>query len=202
MHAFQQARFSLSAARVEDLPPPSGAELVFAGRSNVGKSSAINALAGRKRLAFASKTPGRTRTINFFDLGPETRLVDLPGYGYAAAPAAMRESWKSLISGYFESGRPLAGIVLLTDARRPLTESDQQFLAWAEPAAAPCLVLLAKSDKLTRAERLRVLARTRRALHDAGASADVLLFSSKDGEGVEDARKLLESWLAQIKNPR
>lgn len=199
---FNQARFTLSAARAEDLPPQNGLELVFAGRSNVGKSSAINALAGRKRLAFASKTPGRTRTINFFDLGPGTRLVDLPGYGYAAAPAALRAAWQSLISGFFESRRRLAGVVLLTDARRPLVESDRQFLAWVAPVAAPRLVLIAKSDKLSRAERVNALARTRRALDEQDFDAEVMLFSSKDGEGVEAARKLLERWLAQIKNPR
>src|SRR5262249_30534287 len=202
MNPFQQARFALSAARAEDLPPESGPELVFAGRSNVGKSSAINALAGRKRLAFASKTPGRTRTINFFDLGAGARLVDLPGYGYAAAPAALRAAWRSLIGGYFESRRRFAGVVLLTDARRPLTDSDRQFLAWVAQAAAPQLVLLAKSDKLTRAERMRVLASTRRALADQNVEAEAMLFSSKDGEGVEATRELLGRWLAQIKNPR
>ena len=202
MHAFQQARFCFSAARVEDLPPESGPELVFAGRSNVGKSSAINALAGRKRLAFVSKTPGRTRTINFFDLGAGARLVDLPGYGYAAAPATLRAAWKSLISGYFESRRRFAGMVLLTDARRPLTDSDRQLLAWIAPVAAPRLVLLAKADKLSRAERTRVLTSTRGALDEENPGAEAMLFSSRDGEGVEQVRDLLGRWLAQIKNPR
>jgi GTP-binding protein len=202
VHAFLQARFSSSAAQPMDIPPETGPELVFAGRSNVGKSSAINALAGRKRLAFASKTPGRTRTINFFDLGTRGRLVDLPGYGYAAAPAMLRAGWKSLIGGFFESRRRFAGVVLLTDARRPLTPSDRQFLAWLEPVTAPRLLLLSKADKLSRAERARALASVRRVLDEMGVAATALLFSSKGGEGVEEARALLEGWLAQTKNPR
>jgi GTP-binding protein len=195
MHAFQQARFFSSAVQLRDVPPAAGPELVFAGRSNVGKSSAINALAGRKRLAFASKTPGRTRSINFFDLGGGRRLVDLPGYGYAAAPRAMRASWEHLVAGYLASRRPFAGIVLLTDARRPLTPGDQQFLDWLAPLEAPRLVLLSKSDKLSRAERADVLARTRAALAQACFAAEVTLFSSKDGEGLEQARALLTAWL-------
>jgi GTP-binding protein len=195
VHAFQQARFIFSAVQPRDMPPAAGPELVFAGRSNVGKSSAINALAGRKRLAFASKTPGRTRNINFFELGGGGRLVDLPGYGYAAAPRAMRASWEPLIGGYLSSRRPFAGVVLLTDARRPLTPSDQQFLDWLVPVEAPRLVLLSKSDKLSRAERAAALSRSRAALVRAGFEAEVMLFSSKDGEGVEEARALLGAWL-------
>ena len=118
MRAFQQARFVSSAVRPEDLPPPSVPEIVFAGRSNVGKSSAINALANRRRLAFASRTPGRTRSINFFELGGGARLVDLPGYGYAAAPRALRAGWEPLITGFLAGRRRFAAIVLLTDARR------------------------------------------------------------------------------------
>lgn len=178
-----------------DIPPEAGPELAFAGRSNVGKSSAINALAGRKRLAFVSRTPGRTRTINFFDLGTRGRLADLPGYGYASAPRAQRASWDLLIAGYLGSRRSLAGVVLLSDARRPLTASDRHFLEWLRPVAAPRLVLLAKSDKLSRAERAQALAHARRALEGVGVAAEVMLFSSKDREGVEQARELLERWL-------
>ncbi len=202
MHAFLQARFSLSAAQPKDIPPETGPELVFAGRSNVGKSSALNALAGRKRLAFASKTPGRTRTINFFELGGGARLVDLPGYGYAAAPRALRASWGELIGDFLASRRRFAGIVLLTDARRPLAQSDRQFLAWLAPVPAPRLLLLSKADKLARTERADALKHTHSALTEAGIAATAMLFSSKDGEGVEEARALLEQWLAQIKSPR
>jgi GTP-binding protein len=192
---FLQARFLASAAKASDIPPEAGPELAFAGRSNVGKSSAINALAGRKRLAFFSKTPGRTRTINFFDLGERGRLADLPGYGYASAPRALRATWDSLIGGYLARRHGLAGVVVLMDARRPLATSDRHFLEWLEPVAAPRLVLLAKSDQLSRAERANVLATTRGALEEAGFAATVMLFSSKDREGVEAARVLLENWL-------
>ena len=202
MHAFLQARFSLSAAQPEDLPPERGPELVFAGRSNVGKSSALNALAGRKRLAFASKTPGRTRTINFFDLGAGGRLVDLPGYGYANAPRALRATWESLVGAYLAGRRRFAGVVLLTDARRPLVQSDRDFIAWVAPVAGPRLVLLSKADKLSRAEGARALEAARRAAADAGLDAATMLFSARTGEGVAEARALLETWLQKIKNPR
>src|SRR3954469_5892776 len=130
MKAFLQAQFLASSAGPADMPPPGPPELAFAGRSNVGKSSAINALAGRKRLAFSSKTPGRTQTINFFDLGDHARLADLPGYGYAAAPKAMLATWDSLIGGYLTGRQSLAAVVLLMDARHPLMANDRHFLEW------------------------------------------------------------------------
>jgi GTP-binding protein len=202
VHAFQQARFVLSAAQPQDIPPRAGGELVFAGRSNVGKSSAINALAGRKRLAFASKTPGRTRMLNFFELGGGARLVDLPGYGYAAAPRALRATWDALIGAFLVGRGSFAGIVLLTDSRRPLAPGDRQFLDWLGPVAGPRLILLSKADKLSRSECAEALAGTQRALARSGMEARAMLFSAKSGEGVEEARALLEEWLAQIKNPR
>jgi GTP-binding protein len=197
MNAFQQARFISSVVRAEDLPPAAGWELVFAGRSNVGKSSAINALANRRRLAFASRTPGRTRSINFFELGGGARLVDLPGYGYAAAPRALRATWEPLITGFLAARRRFAGIVLLTDARRPLVQSDRQFLAWLAPVDAPRLVLLSKADKLSRVEQAQALAHSRAALAKERIEATALLFSSKQEETVAEARALLEQWLAE-----
>ena len=185
----------MSAVNPQDIPAPAGPELVFAGRSNVGKSSAINALAGRRRLAFASRTPGRTRSINFFELGGGGRLIDLPGDGFASAPRALRESWEPLISGFLASRRRFAGIVLLTDARRPLVASDRQFLDWLAPVAAPRLVLLSKADKLSRAEQAKALEQARVALAASGIEASTMLFSVKDSAGVEDARALLEAWL-------
>jgi GTP-binding protein len=192
---FRHAQFLLSAAKPQDFPPESGPEIAFAGRSNVGKSSAINALAGRKRLAFFSKTPGRTQTINFFDLGERARLADLPGYGYAATPRSLRASWDALIGGYLTGRRTLAAVVVLTDARHPLTVNDRHFLEWLRPVAAQRLVLLSKADKLTRIERARTLASTRAALDAAAMPSKVMLFSSKSAEGVEEARALLEGWL-------
>ena len=195
LSAFLQARFLTSAAKPADFPPEAGPELAFAGRSNVGKSSAINALAGRKRLAFFSKTPGRTQTINFYDLGDRARLADLPGYGYASAPKSLRAGWDALLGGYLTGRRSLRAVVLLLDARHPLTANDRQFLEWLRPVQAARLVLLSKSDKLSRAERARSLASTRAALELAAMSSEVMLFSSKSGEGVEEARGLLQRWL-------
>jgi GTP-binding protein len=193
--AFTHVEFLVSAGITGGLPPPDMPELAFAGRSNVGKSSAINALTRRQRLAFFSKTPGRTQTINFFDLGGRGRLVDLPGYGYARVPQAMRAQWNQLVGGYLESRDVLAGVVVLMDARRPFTPHDEYLLAWLRPAGRRLLVLLAKCDKLSRKAREDTLrdARARLAATDPGAQA--LLFSSHSGEGVDTARALLDDWL-------
>jgi GTP-binding protein len=192
---FLKARFLTSAASAADFPPEAGPELAFAGRSNVGKSSAINALTGRKRLAFSSKTPGRTQTINFYDLGDDARLADLPGYGYAAASKSLRAGWDALIGGYLTGRRNLCAVVVLMDARHPLTANDRQFLEWLRPVQASRVVLLSKSDKLTRAERAKTLATTRAALDAAAMTSEIMLFSSRSGEGVEETRTLLEQWL-------
>ena len=195
MSAFVQASFSASAAKPGDIPPEAGPELAFAGRANAGKSSAINALTGRKRLAFVSRTPGRTRTINFFDLGACGRLADLPGYGYASAPRTLRAGWEPLVGGYLAGRSCLAGVVVLMDARRPLAAGDRHFLAWLAPVAAPRLILLSKSDKLPRAEGARALKHAREALARSGIAATVMLFSSRNRQGVDEARKLLGGWL-------
>jgi GTP-binding protein len=177
--------------------PPGPPELAFAGRSNVGKSSAINALLGRKRLAFTSKTPGRTQTINFYALGEEdetqARLVDLPGYGYARVPQALRAQWGELVSAYLSARSSLVGVVVIMDARHPFTPLDRQLLEWLGDARQ--LVLLSKADKLSRAEQSAL----RKKFSDA------LLFSSVTRQGVEECRDLLERWLqqaAEIKSPR
>jgi GTP-binding protein len=190
---FSQAQFLAAAGRAAELPPPGPPEIAFAGRSNVGKSSAINALVGRKRLAFTSKTPGRTQTINFYSLGDAARLVDLPGYGYARVPRAQRARWRELVGAYLGSRPNLAGIVVIMDARHPLTPLDAQLLEWL--GGRRRLLVLTKADKLTRAEQ----AALKREL------ADALLFSSVTKQGVEECRGLLESWLeraAEIKSPR
>jgi GTP-binding protein len=191
---FSQAQFLASAGRAADLPSAGPPELAFAGRSNVGKSSAINALLGRKRLAFTSKTPGRTQTINFYTLGPEddvrARLVDLPGYGYARVPQAMRAQWQELVGAYLNSRPALAGVVLIMDARHPLTPLDTQLLDWLGDARK--LVLLSKADKLPRAQQAATLNQIR-----SSVKCDVRLFSSTTRQGVEECRDLLESWLEQ-----
>jgi GTP-binding protein len=193
--AFSRVGFVTSAGPAGGLPPADLPEIAIAGRSNVGKSSAINALAKRKRLAFVSKTPGRTQTINFFDLSGLGRLVDLPGYGYARVPQAVRSQWDKLVGGYLATRAALAGVVLLMDARHPFTAHDEHLLEWLRPAGRRLLVLLAKSDKLSRQERAKALGSARARLARDGQASAVLLFSSHSGEGVEEARALLDGWL-------
>ena len=203
MTAFSQAQFLASSAGPADMPPPGPPELAFAGRSNVGKSSAINALTGRKRLAFTSKTPGRTQTINFFELGAGARLVDLPGYGYAKVPHAVRAGWRTLVGSYVRSRATLAGVVLVMDARHPLTELDLQLVEFLGDVRL--LALLSKADKLSRAAQAKTLSAVSAAL-----PAEVRLFSSLTRQGVDECRDLLERWLDSpaprqivgIKNPR
>jgi GTP-binding protein len=198
MKALSQAAFLAAVGQPAQLPAAGPPEIAFAGRSNVGKSSAINALLGRKRLAFTSKTPGRTQTINFYDLGGAARLVDLPGYGYARAPQALRAQWRELVGAYLGSRPSLAGVVVIMDARHPLTPLDEQLLGWLGRARK--LVLLSKADKLSRAEQAATLKNVGSSL-----KAEVMLFSSVTRQGVEESRRLLETWLeqaAEIKSPR
>ncbi len=193
--AFSRVEFLISAGITGGLPPEDLPELAFAGRSNVGKSSAINALTRRKRLAFVSKTPGRTQTINFFDLGGRGRLVDLPGYGYARVPQAVRGEWDRLVGGFMSTRSSLAGVVVLMDARHPFTPHDERLLAWLRPAGRRLLVLLSKCDKLSRREQVKVLKECRIRLAARAFDAEARLFSSLSGEGVEDTRVLLDDWL-------
>ena len=188
MKAFSQAQFLVSSADPAGMPPAGPPELAFAGRSNVGKSSAINALTGRRRLAFTSKTQGRTQTINFFDLGSRGRLVDLPGYGYAKVPRALREQWRTLVGSYVRSRGTLAGVVLVMDARHPLTPLDLQLVEFLGDVRL--LALLSKADKLTRAQQASTLAAVGEKLR-----AEVRLFSSLTRQGVDECRDLLERWL-------
>jgi GTP-binding protein len=198
MNAFSQAQFLTSSASPSELPPSGPPEIAFAGRSNVGKSSAINALAGRKRLAFTSKTPGRTQTLNFFELGKAARLVDLPGYGYAKVPQEIREQWRTLVGSYITSRDTLAGVVLVMDARHPLTQLDLQLIQFL--GEVRLLALLSKADKLNRVAQASALASVQASLR-----AEVRLFSSLTRQGVDECRDLLEQWLQQaagIKSPR
>jgi GTP-binding protein len=188
MKAFSHAQFLASSAGPAGMPPPGPPELAFAGRSNVGKSSAINALTGRRRLAFTSKTPGRTQTINFFELGGGGRLVDLPGYGYAKVSHALREQWRTLVGSYVRSRATLAGVVLVMDARHPLTPLDVQLIEFLGDVRL--LALLSKADKLTRAQQASTLASVSGKLR-----GEVRLFSSLTLQGVDECRDLLERWL-------
>lgn len=193
---FAQARFLISAAQLEQLPAPDRPEMAFAGRSNAGKSSALNTLCGRRALARVSKTPGRTQLLNFFELA-QGRLVDLPGYGFARAPRSLREGWGELIEGYLQSRRCLHGLVLVMDARHPLTAFDRMMLGWARAAALPCHLLLTKSDKLTPNEGRKTLAAVQRELPALHGQATAQLYSSSSGAGVEEARRFLLGWLKE-----
>ena len=191
MKALSQAAFLRAAGRLADFPPPGVPEIALAGRSNVGKSSALNALTGRKALARTSKTPGRTQTINFYALGETGLLVDLPGYGYARVSQALRAQWGELVGSYVRSRASLVGVVVLIDARHPLTPLDRQLLDWLGDARRK-LILLTKADKLSRAMQHKALDGVRaESPHD-----EVMLFSSVSKLGVEECRDLLEHWLA------
>ena len=189
-----RAQFHTSAAQWPDLPR-SRAEVAFAGRSNAGKSSAINLLTRQNRLAFTSKTPGRTQLINFFGLGGETFLVDLPGYGYAKVPPEIRARWEDLLSRYLQMREPLVGMVLIMDARHPLTPLDQRMLDWFLPTGKPVHILLSKADKLSGNARALTLRQLKQTL--AGHPAvTVQLFSSLSRLGLEEAGAKIEEWLA------
>jgi len=181
----------VSAAAAEQYPPDRGAEVAFAGRSNVGKSSAINAILGRQGLARTSKTPGRTRLINFFELSPLERIVDLPGYGYASAPESERRTWPRLTEALRERDA-LKGLFVIVDARRGIGEGDVALIAWALPRQA-VHVLLSKADKLSRSEARQALASATQAL---GGRATVQLFSAHSRAGLEEAQRVLKAWLA------
>jgi GTP-binding protein len=189
MSVFAHAAFLRAAGCGSDLPPPGPPEIAFAGRSNVGKSSAINALLGRKALARTSKTPGRTQTINFYALAEAARLVDLPGYGYARVPQSLRMQWRELVGAYLHSAKTLLGVVLVMDARHPLTPLDVQLIDWL--GGVRLLVLLTKADKLSRSGQQQVLTQVSARLR----RYQVTLFSSVTRQGVEECRDLLEQWL-------
>lgn len=201
MSAFPRATFFKSVASLDDLPE-SDAEIAFAGRSNAGKSSALNTLAGQ-RLAFVSKTPGRTQLINFYRVGDRSFLTDLPGYGYARVPAAARADWEQLLGGYLQTRPALRGLALIMDVRHPLTDLDRRMLAWFLPTGKPVHVLLTKADKLSRSAALQTLARVRRELAALGSDGaqdgsklSVQLFSSLKKSGLEEAERVFAAWLA------
>jgi GTP-binding protein len=195
MSIFQHATFYTTVSELRGLPTPCGVEIAFAGRSNAGKSSAINTLANRNRLAFVSKTPGRTQHLNFFQLGNDSFLVDLPGYGYAKVPPEVRRRWESLLSAYLQTRESLRGMVLIMDVRHPLTLLDRQMLSWFAPTGKPVHVLLTKSDKLTRQHAQKVLKNVLAFLQENYPQCSVQLFSSVTREGVEDAMAVLGAWL-------
>jgi GTP-binding protein len=197
MPIFRNAQFEISIAKSAALPPPVGVEVAFAGRSNAGKSSAINTLAGHTRLAYVSKTPGRTQLINFFRLNCGAALVDLPGYGYAKVPENIRRQWVSLLENYLVQRENLIGLVLIMDSRHPLKPLDQQMIDWFAPSGRPIHVLLTKADKLSRNQAAAALAQVRRELAPLGEQITVQLFSSLAKQGVEEVERVVGGWLAE-----
>ena len=186
MSQFPEARFILSAWQPHQFPVDEGTEVAFAGRSNSGKSSALNAIAGRKDLARTSKTPGRTQLINFFALDGAQRLVDLPGYGFAKVPERIKEHWQELLTRYVEARGSLVGLVIVMDVRRPLTDFDVQMLDWSGANGLAAHVLLTKADKLGRGEAGTVLKQVRA---EVTGVATVQLFSAVAKTGVDEARR-------------
>ena len=203
----QGAQFVLAAHRISQLPADQGAEVAFAGRSNAGKSSALNALTNHKGLARTSKTPGRTQQMVAFSLppaaatgpAPDMRLIDLPGYGYAKVPLEMREHWKLEIDAYLHQRRSLRGLVLIVDIRHPLKEFDRLMLQFCFDTQLPCHVLLTKADKISRGQAAQALAALRKQFAAESLVATAQIFSSSAGSGVEEAR---EAVMALLRQPR
>ena len=196
MGLFSKAAFYTTVNHLRDLPVHGGQEIAFAGRSNAGKSSAINTLANHTRLAYTSKTPGRTQHINYFSLGDENFLVDLPGYGYAQVPPAVRAHWEKLLGQYLQTREALCGLVVIMDARHPLTELDERMLDWFTPTGKPVHVLLTKSDKLSRQQAMQTLKRVKSYMAEHYPQCTVQLFSSLKKVGLNEAEAVMADWLA------
>jgi GTP-binding protein len=201
---YQQTRFLLGTPDMRGAPADSGAEVAFAGRSNAGKSSALNIITGQRALARISKAPGRTREINFFVVRDNLRLVDLPGYGYAKVSRSVQKQWQQNIARYLETRHSLCGVFLLMDIRHPLKEFDQLVLRWASAADLPAHVILTKADKLKRGAAKSALLQVKRQLQELHAGSSLQLFSSLTRDGADTARAKLDDWLgipAEESNP-
>jgi GTP-binding protein len=199
---YQRCRFLASAAALRDLPDDEGAEVAFAGRSNAGKSSAINAITGQKGLARTSKTPGRTQLINFFTVDAGRRLVDLPGYGYAKVAAGRRNAWHRLVDQYATHRRSLRGIILVMDIRHPLTTLDALTIDWCRGLGLPTHLLLTKADKLGRSACNAALLRAKKIMQESSyGSITMQVFSSHERLGVEQAHRILDQWLDSPTGP-
>ena len=193
MSQFPDAKFITSANAPSQFLPDTGTEVAVAGRSNAGKSSAINVIVNRRQFARTSKTPGRTQLVNFFELREGQRLVDLPGYGFARVSESMRRHWGELLAEYFESRQSLAGLILIVDIRRRLTDFDRQMIAFAESTDLPIHILLTKADKLKKGQAAAAVLEVRKELGDR---ATVQQFSALKRQGDQEAREVLEAFLA------
>lgn len=194
---FRHAEFEISVAQPDGLPLSAAPEIAFAGRSNAGKSSAINTLVGHTRLAYVSKTPGRTQLINLFRLKNGAALVDLPGYGYAQVPEKVRRDWQNLLERYLTERENLVGVVLIMDARRPFTELDRRMIGWFTVTGRPIHCLLAKADKLTRQEQTKTLRDAKKVAAEFASPITVQLFSSLKKTGMDEAEATIRKWLPQ-----
>jgi GTP-binding protein len=192
---FQKTTFIKSVAKLIQLPEDEGFEIAFAGRSNAGKSTALNVITGVKNLARTSKTPGRTQLINLFQLTETVRLVDLPGYGYAKVPLSMKKDWDKLLSSYLQSRESLQGLCLVMDSRHPLKDFDIHILDWALSANLPTHILLSKADKLNKTEKIKLLDVMKKNINDSGLIT-YQLFSALKNDGIVDARKKISSWVS------
>lgn len=193
---FQRARYLLAAHTPKQLPPDEGAEVAFAGRSNAGKSSALNALTRQNALARVSKTPGRTQQLVYFQVTPEAHLVDLPGYGYAKVPQELQAHWQAFIDNYFRTRDALKGLVVVMDIRHPLKDYDRQMLAYAVQRGLPAHALLTKADKLGRGQQAQTLQKVRKDMAAAfGDLVSVQTFSGESKQGVDEARAVIGGWL-------
>ena len=191
---YRKAEFLLSVNKWNQLPPEDAIEIAFAGRSNAGKSSAINAITDIKSLCRTSKTPGRTQMINYFSIDEGRHLVDLPGYGYAKVPVKVKQHWQNLLERYLVERSALRGVVMIMDVRRPLTEYDCLMLQWCQKAEMPAHILLTKADKFKRGAAQNVLLKVRRTLKTDYPDTTVQLFSALNKTGVEEAREQLNKW--------
>ena len=195
---YQQTHFVMSAPDIRHLPSDTGIEVAFAGRSNAGKSSALNTLTNQKSLARTSKTPGRTQLINLFEVVDGKRLVDLPGYGYAEVPEEMKRKWQRALAEYLEKRQSLQGLVVLMDIRHPLKDLDQQMILWAVESNVQVLVLLTKADKLASGARKAQLNMVREAVLAFNGDVQVEAFSSLKKLGVDKLRQKLDSWFSEL----
>ena len=193
---FSRATFYTTVNHIRDLPTHGGREVAFVGRSNAGKSSAINALANHVRLAYTSKTPGRTQHLNYFSLGNDRFIVDLPGYGYAKVPPEAKRHWEALLGEYLQHRQELCGLVVIMDIRHPLTDLDLAMLDWFSPTGKPVHILLTKSDKLSRQQATLTLNKVRAYLADNYPQCSVQIFSSLKKQGLEEAEAVIAGWFA------
>jgi GTP-binding protein len=191
---YNNAVFVKSANLLSQLPPESHAEIAIAGRSNAGKSSALNSITNKRSLARTSKTPGRTQLLNYFQIADHNFLVDLPGYGYAKVPAEIQAHWEKTLSEYIETRQELCGIVLIMDIRHPLKPFDQQMISWVTSVNLPIHILLTKADKLKRGAAINTLLQVQKTLASYGELVTVQLFSALTPQGVDEARAKLDSW--------